>query len=156
MKNSYQSRLIGGWAPPAIRNHSSAVHVPDTVMVNARWPEFPCWMSPRVPFHTVGKPRFPITHFLHSTPSVRRLTKRGRRYLVHSTGEYCNTNDLIIYINGSTSGPPILMAKGSARQGWVVDWAPTDLQNGPTNSGVVNTPLAIKLMFLAYSSRHVD
>ncbi len=27
-------------------------------------------------------------------------------------------------------------ARGLVRQGWVVDWAPTDLQNGPTDGGV--------------------
>ncbi len=35
--------------------------------------------------------------------------------------------------------------KGSARQGSVVDWAPTELQNGPKNGGEVSTPLPIKL-----------
>ncbi len=39
--------------------------------------------------------------------------------------------------------------KGSARQGWVVDLAPADLQNDPTNGGVVSTLLPIKLQSLA-------
>ncbi len=39
-----------------------------------------------------------------------------------------------------------LSVEGSARQGWMVDWAPTDLQNGPTNGGVINIPLLIKLL----------
>ncbi len=38
-----------------------------------------------------------------------------------------------------------MVFKRSARQGWVVDWAPTDLQNGPTNGGVIRLPLPIKL-----------
>ncbi len=40
-------------------------------------------------------------------------------------------------------------SNSSARQGWIVDWAPTGLQNGPTNGGVVTTPLPIKLLPLA-------
>ncbi len=44
--------------------------------------------------------------------------------------------------------------KGSARQGWVVDWAPTDLENGPTKGGVGTKPLSIKLLSLASPSRH--
>ncbi len=33
----------------------------------------------------------------------------------------------------------------SARQGWVVDWAPIDLQkHSPTNGGAISTPLSIK------------
>ncbi len=43
-------------------------------------------------------------------------------------------------------------AKGWELQGWVVDWA----LNGPTNGGVVGTPLLIKLLSLASSSRHLD
>ncbi len=38
---------------------------------------------------------------------------------------------------------------GSVCQGWVVELEPTELQNGPTNGGVVSTPLPIKLSFLA-------
>ncbi len=45
--------------------------------------------------------------------------------------------------------------KGSARQGWVVDCAPTYLQNGPKNGGVISTP-PIKLLSLASLSRHLD
>ncbi len=33
--------------------------------------------------------------------------------------------------------------KGSARQGWAANRAPTDLQDGPTNGVVVNTLLSI-------------
>ncbi len=51
-------------------------------------------------------------------------------------------------MRGSASG-----VEGSARQGWVVDSAPTDLQNGgPTNGGVNNTPLPNKLLSLASPS----
>ncbi len=39
--------------------------------------------------------------------------------------------------------------KGPACQGWVLDWEPTDLQHRPTNGGIVNTPLPIKLLSLA-------
>ncbi len=39
--------------------------------------------------------------------------------------------------------------KGSVRLGWVVDEAPTNLRNGPTNDGAVSTPLPIKLLSLA-------
>ncbi len=39
--------------------------------------------------------------------------------------------------------------KESARLGWVVDSAPTDLQIGPTNGGVISTTLPIKLPSLA-------
>ncbi len=39
--------------------------------------------------------------------------------------------------------------KGSSRKDWVVDLAPTDLQNGPANGGVISTPLPIKLLSLA-------
>ncbi len=46
--------------------------------------------------------------------------------------------------------------KGSARQGWAVDLAPTGLQNSPTRGGVVSTPLPIKLLSLASPSRHLD
>ncbi len=41
--------------------------------------------------------------------------------------------------------------KGSARQGWIVDSAPANLQNGPTNG----TPQSIKLS-LGSQSRHLD
>ncbi len=43
----------------------------------------------------------------------------------------------------------------SVRQGWAVDKAPTDLLNGPTTRGVVNTPLPIKLLSFASPSRHL-
>ncbi len=32
------------------------------------------------------------------------------------------------------------------RQGWSADWAPTDLQNGPTNGGLASTPLQSQQM----------
>ncbi len=31
--------------------------------------------------------------------------------------------------------------QGSVCQGWAVDWALTDLQNGPPNGGLISTPL---------------
>ncbi len=43
----------------------------------------------------------------------------------------------------------MLGVEGSVRQGCAVDWTPTDLQNGPTNGGVVSTHLSIKLLSLA-------
>ncbi len=47
--------------------------------------------------------------------------------------------------------------KESICQGWVVDLAPTNLQKNPTNGGVVSTtPLPVKLLSLASSSRHLD
>ncbi len=46
--------------------------------------------------------------------------------------------------------------KGSARQGWMVDWATTDLQNGSTNGDVICTPLPIKLLSLVSPSCHLD
>ncbi len=39
--------------------------------------------------------------------------------------------------------------KGSVCQGCVVDWAPAELQNDPTNGGVISTSLPIKLLSLA-------
>ncbi len=45
---------------------------------------------------------------------------------------------------------------GSARQGWVVESAPTDPGNSPTNGGVISTHLPIKLLSLASPSRHLD
>ncbi len=42
--------------------------------------------------------------------------------------------------------------KGSARRGWVVDWAPT----GKQNDGTASTLLPIKLIFLASQSRRLD
>ncbi len=47
------------------------------------------------------------------------------------------------------------LKQGSVYQGWVVDWAPTALQKGLC-SGVVSTPLPIKLLSLASLSRHQD
>ncbi len=38
---------------------------------------------------------------------------------------------------------------GSVCQDWVVDWAPTDIQNGRINGGIVTTPLPINLLSLA-------
>ncbi len=35
--------------------------------------------------------------------------------------------------------------KGSECEGWAIDCAPTGLQNGPTNGGIVSTPLPIRL-----------
>ncbi len=46
--------------------------------------------------------------------------------------------------------------KGSARQGWVVDLAPADLQNDPTNGGVISPYLPIKLLSLASPSSHLE
>ncbi len=46
--------------------------------------------------------------------------------------------------------------RGSARQGWVVDYAPTNLQNCPTNGGIISTPLPIKLLSLASPSRPLE
>ncbi len=50
---------------------------------------------------------------------------------------------------------PNLGVKKSGRQGWVVDSAPTDLQIC-SKSGVISTPLPIKLLSLASQSRHLD
>ncbi len=44
---------------------------------------------------------------------------------------------------------------GSARQSWVVDGAPTDLQNS-LNGDVIRTLLPINLLSLASSSFHLD
>ncbi len=41
--------------------------------------------------------------------------------------------------------------KGLVRQGWEVDWAPTDLHNCPANGGVISTPPQIKLLSLVKS-----
>ncbi len=49
----------------------------------------------------------------------------------------------------------ILGVKGSVCQGWVADCALATLQKGP-NDSVVSTPLPIKLLSLASSSRHLD
>ncbi len=38
----------------------------------------------------------------------------------------------------------------------VVDWAPTDIQSGPSNGGVISTPLPTKLLSPASPSRHLD
>ncbi len=46
--------------------------------------------------------------------------------------------------------PTDLGVKGSARQGWVVDLAPIDLQSCQ-NVGVISTPLPIKLLYLTPS-----
>ncbi len=45
--------------------------------------------------------------------------------------------------------------KGSVCQVWVADWAPAVYKKG-VNDGVVSTPLPIKLLSLASTSRHLD
>ncbi len=52
--------------------------------------------------------------------------------------------------------PPFEGPGISLRQGWVVDWAPSDLRSGPTNGCIISTPLPIKLLSLASPSRHLD
>ncbi len=51
---------------------------------------------------------------------------------------------------------PPFGVEGSARQDWVVDWAPTDLQHRLTNGGVISTPLPIKLLSFASPSLLLD
>ncbi len=58
-------------------------------------------------------------------------------------------------VNGPNEGGTARSVKGSVCQGWVIDWPPAALQKGP-NGGVVSTPLPVKLLSLAFPSRHLD
>ncbi len=61
---------------------------------------------------------------------------------------YTSVKNTLFYSMLAALGVVMIVVKGSARQGWVVYSAPTDLQNGPTNGGVVGTPLPIKFLSL--------
>ncbi len=75
------------------------------------------------------------------------LIAQTARFVVQLLGVEINSLEGRSLINGQ--GYYLGLAKGSAHQGWVVGEAHTDLQNGPTNGGVISTRLPTKFLSLA-------